>query len=268
MIELNEKDIKIFDMQSSKGNQLKWENDQHWYKADYIGYEGLSEYVVSELLKYSSLKDNEYVLYKTEQIKYRNQMFKGCVSQNFLEQGVRLITLERLFQLNGIQLYQTLYKFDNLVDRVSYLVNETIKFTGLKDFGKYMTKMMAMDALFLNEDRHMHNIAVLVNQNDEYMLCPYFDYGASLLSDITIDYPMDGDLIEYISHSKSKTVCSNFYEQLEVFENLYGVQISFNFDKNVIKKILENDINYSDEIKQRVFDILMIQISKYQYLFK
>ena len=63
MIELNEKDIKIFDMQSSKGNQLNWENNQNWYKADYIGYEGLSEYVVSELLlKYSSLKNNEFVL--------------------------------------------------------------------------------------------------------------------------------------------------------------------------------------------------------------
>ena len=52
---------------------------------------------------------------------------------------------------------------------------------------------------------------------------------------------MKGDLIEYISHSKSKTVCSDFYEQLEVFKNLYGVQIIFDFDKNVIEKILENE---------------------------
>lgn len=32
--------------QSSKGNQLKWENKGVWYKADYTGYEGLSEYLI------------------------------------------------------------------------------------------------------------------------------------------------------------------------------------------------------------------------------
>ena len=45
MIELFENDVKLFDRHSSKGNQLKWEKDGIWYKADYTGYEGLAEYV-------------------------------------------------------------------------------------------------------------------------------------------------------------------------------------------------------------------------------
>ena len=51
MVELFSRDIRDDGRQSSKGNQLKWETDGIWYKADYMGYEGLSEYVVSELLK-------------------------------------------------------------------------------------------------------------------------------------------------------------------------------------------------------------------------
>ena len=36
---------------TSKGDQLKWKIDDRWYKADYMGYEGLSEVLVSDLLQ-------------------------------------------------------------------------------------------------------------------------------------------------------------------------------------------------------------------------
>ena len=60
MIELFEQNIRTNDRQSSKGNQLKWESDGIWYKADYTGYEGLVEYMISHLLKKSSLAENEF----------------------------------------------------------------------------------------------------------------------------------------------------------------------------------------------------------------
>ncbi len=41
MVELFEQDEKQNKRRSSKGNQLKWENQGIWYKADYTGYEGL-----------------------------------------------------------------------------------------------------------------------------------------------------------------------------------------------------------------------------------
>ena len=72
MIELFEQNIKQNDRQSSKGNQLKWKNDDIWYKADHTGYEGLSEYVISHLLTKSSLEKKEFVLYNPIQIKYKN----------------------------------------------------------------------------------------------------------------------------------------------------------------------------------------------------
>ena len=57
-------------MHSSKGNQLKWENNGIWYKADHTGYEGLAEYAVSSLLGLSSLDKEEYAVYFPEQIRY------------------------------------------------------------------------------------------------------------------------------------------------------------------------------------------------------
>ena len=68
MIRLEEKDLRTAAHQSSKGNQLKWESEGVWYKADYTGYEGLAEYVVSKLLRYSNMEENDYILYETEEI--------------------------------------------------------------------------------------------------------------------------------------------------------------------------------------------------------
>ena len=44
-----EQNIRTNDRQSSKGNQLKWKSEGIWYKADYTGYEGLVEYMISHL---------------------------------------------------------------------------------------------------------------------------------------------------------------------------------------------------------------------------
>lgn len=54
MIELFEQNERKADRQSSKGNQLKWENNGIWYKADCTGYEGLAEYMMTgRLLRWS-----------------------------------------------------------------------------------------------------------------------------------------------------------------------------------------------------------------------
>lgn len=44
MVELFEQNIRTNTRQSSKGNQLKWENESIWYKADYTGYEEEESY--------------------------------------------------------------------------------------------------------------------------------------------------------------------------------------------------------------------------------
>lgn len=268
MVELYEQNLRGENRQSSKGNQLKWLQDGNWYKADYTGYEGLSEYVVSALLKMSDFSEDEYVLYETEDIRYGHYIFRGCKSRNFLPKGWQMITLERLFtQAYGQGLNRSIYRMTDHENRLRFLVDQVERITGLTEFGRYMCRQLTLDTFFLNEDRHTHNLAVLMDPAGRYHYCPFFDHGASLLADTTLDYPMNTDIDELMKTVKAKTFCEDFDEQLDIAEKLYGQQVHFAFSKKTVSDLLDAEDVYPEEIKTRVKEILFRQIRKYQYLF-
>lgn len=269
MIELFEGEICEQGRQSSKGNQLKWFSNGFWYKADYMGYEGLAERTVSTLLEKSSLREREYVRYVTEQISYHGQIFNGCRSRNFLEEGEQLITLERLFQNQyHVSLYQAIYRIPEVKDRVHFLVSQTEQITGLKDFGIYLNKMLTIDAMFLNEDRHTHNIAVILREDGSYRLCPFFDHGGSLLSDTRMDYPMEGELYGLMDKVQAKTVSPDFTEQLDAAEELYGSHLLFSFTRKDVQDAIEDEPYYPGEVKERVARVVLERMRALSYLMK
>ena len=271
MVELFEQDLKTNDRQSSKGNQLKWENNGIWYKSDYTGYEGLSEYVISHLLCYSNLNKNEFVIYNPVSIKYKSRIFNGASSYDFLNKGWEIITLERLFKnYYGESLHKAIWTIKEPKERLKFIVDSVERITGLKDFGKYMNKLLTIDNLFLNEDRHTHNIAVLMNDNKEFALCPIFDNGAGLLSDTTLDYPLSEDIYKLIDSVKSKTFSTSFEEQTEISEMLYGINIEFTFTKKDVDNLLNSKeaMIYSEEIRERVRKVIFEQMRKYPVYFK
>ena len=269
MVELFEQNIRTNTRQSSKGNQLKWENEGIWYKADYTGYEGLAEYVISHLLKLTNLNEGEYVLYEPEQIKYKRQIYNGVRSRAFIDEDWQIITLERLFKnVYNESLTSVLWHMSDVKERLVFLVNAIKNITGLNNWGEYICRLFTIDAFFLNEDRHMHNIAVLMNGKGEYKYCPVFDNGAGLLSDTTMDYPMEQDIYQMISEVKSKSVSQDFDEQLDVAENLYGQNLQFLFTKKNVSDIVNNADMYPPEERKRVELIIYSQMNKYQYLFR
>ena len=269
MIELFEKDLHTNKWQSSKGNQLKWETNGFWYKADYLGYEGLAEYIISHLLRKSSLKMREYVLYEPVEIRYKETVMKGSKSRNFLSGTWQVITLERLYESRYHRsLYKSLFSIPDHEKRLLFLISQITQLTGLKDFAQYITKLLTIDALFLNEDRHMHNIAVLMNGHGEFDYCPLFDFGASLLSDTRLDYPLGGDIYKYIGSSKSKTISFDFKEQLELAETLTGQMLWFDYTSKDIRNLLDQASIYNEQIRERVLRILLEQKRVYQYLFR
>lgn len=269
MVELFEQNIRTNTRQSSKGNQLKWENGSIWYKADYTGYEGLAEYVISHLLKLTNLNEGEYVLYEPEQIKYKRQIYNGVRSRAFIDEDWQIITLERLFKnVYNESLTSVLWHMSDVKERLEFLVNAIKNITGLNNWGEYICRLFTIDAFFLNEDRHMHNIAVLMNGKGEYKYCPVFDNGAGLLSDTTMDYPMEQDIYQMISEVKSKSVSQDFDEQLDVAENLYGQNLQFLFTKKNVSDIVNNADMYPPEERKRVELIIYSQMNKYKYLFR
>lgn len=269
MVELFEQDLQSVTRHSSKGNQLKWESNGVWYKADYIGYEGLSEYVISELLKLSSLKKDEFVEYEPIKIKYKDVIFRGVKSDNFLKDDWQIITLERLFKsYYGKSFHSAIYGISGYKERLEFLVSQVENITGLKRFGEYINKLFAIDAIFLNEDRHMHNIAVLMNGIEKFALCPIFDNGAGLLADTKMNYPMQGDLDVMMNNVKARNISTDFDEQLDASEELYGGHISFKFNKKDLAEIVEKAASvYEAEEVKRVEKIVMQQMRRYDYLF-
>lgn len=260
-VKLSEKDIIESASHSSKGNQPKWFVNGIWYKADHMGYEGLAEIVVSRLLKYTNATN--YIEYYPCKIEFEYHNRSGCFSYNFLEKGYELIPLERLHRLfNGIGLSEKLKQYDNAKDRIKYTVDFVEQVTHIKGFGEYLTTMLEIDALFLNEDRHTNNIAVIRNPDtNEFSLCPYFDQGLSLLSDLD-GFWLDSDVNKHIMRVTAKPF-GTFSLQVKAAQELFGKQLNANFTMNEVECILKDmEEYYNDEILDRVRVILKNQIGK------
>lgn len=250
---------------SSKGNQLKWRDGDDWYKADYLGYEALSEYVVSELLK----KSNAHaVAYELVPIKYEKKAFVGCRSKNFLPPNQELITLQKLYQIyQNASLSEVMAGMD-VEDRIRHVVDFVTETTGLKGFGQYITSLLEIDALFLNEDRHMNNIAVLFDrQKRTYGYCPIFDNGASLFSDTTMSFPLHQDVYQCLQDIEAKPFSRNFEEQVEAAESMYGVQLKFWFTARDVEEVVaQASVFYDRDVLDRVEQTMREQIRRYSYL--
>ena len=202
---INTKPMKMITDSSSKGNQPKRLADGLWYKADHMGYEGLSEIVISKLLAKTNIQN--YVMYLPTFIEYEGKKLVCCYSENFKKDNETIYTLEKLFRAyTGQSLAKALLDYPEVKDRIKFTVDFIEDHTNLENVGAYLTAMLELDAFFLNEDRHTNNIAFIRNDDtEEFSFCPYFDFGLALLSD-TNDYPIDADIYDCISMIPKKNM--------------------------------------------------------------
>lgn len=258
-IKLSEKEIIESANHSSKGNQPKWFVNDIWYKADHMGYEGLAEVVVSKLLAKTNITD--FVEYEPIKIEFGYHNRSGCYSKNFLKKGYELIPLERLHRLyKRIGLEKKLQEFYNAKDRIKYTVDFVENVTNIKNFGEYLTAMLEIDALFLNEDRHTNNIAIIRNPDtNEFSLCPYFDQGLSLLSDLD-GFWLDGDTEKHIMRVTAKPFGA-FKKQVTAAQELYRKQLEIDFSMRDVNLILDELREYyNSEIIKRVKYVIEKQL--------
>lgn len=141
-----------------------------------------------------------------------------------MKDGQSIITLSHLFSRQlGASLKDKLERLSSDKKRIRYLAEATAAYTGLKDFPQYLTLLFEVDALFLNDDRHLNNIAV-IEQNGKYRYCPIFDNGAGLLSN-TQFYPMDIDPKGLIKDIVARPFNTSFTRQMNSARSLYGRQL-------------------------------------------
>lgn len=220
-------------MTSSKGNQEKWfdKASDRWFKLDQFGYEALSEAIVSTLLEESNIESEtpfRFVRYRIEKINAHGHLRVGCSSKNFLEHGQSLTTISRLFSKNDIEpIKKRLEGLSSDKKRIAYLAEKTAEYTGLEYFPQYLTMLFEIDALFLNDDRHLNNIAV-IEQDGKYDYCPVFDNGAGLLSN-TQFYRMDIEPTALMKEVYARPFNTTFNRQRNTAESLYGKQLKIPF---------------------------------------
>lgn len=232
---------------SSRGNQEKWHSGGRWYKADLFGYEALSEVLVSSLLEESGIEQETnftFVRYKMEKICLHGRERTACSSENFLKEGQTLVTVNKLLTSElGKPLTSVLSKMKSNKKRIEYLAETTAKVTGLKEFPQYLTLLFEIDAVFLNDDRHLNNIAVLHGLNG-YEYCPIFDNGAALLSD-TRFAPMDIEPRALIKTVKARPFNTSFTRQRNTAIALYGSYLKMpELTKEYVAKKLEPLLEY------------------------
>lgn len=232
---------------SSKGNQEKWYDNDKWYKLDQFGYEGLSETLISELLEMSNIESEtgfEFVRYRMEEMNVHGRNRIGCSSANFFKNGHSIVTLAHLFNKHlGGSLKEELMKLPSDKQRIKYIAEKTAEFTGLEGFPQYLTLLFEIDSLFLNDDRHLNNIAVL-EQNGKYDYCPIFDNGAALLSNTQIAR-MDIAPKAFISQLRARPFNMSFTRQMNTARKLYGKQLKMPIlSRADIAKLLEELLIY------------------------
>lgn len=255
---------------SSKGNQEKWfdEKSNRWYKLDLFGYEALAETVVSALLKKSNVEEKGFQIteYQMEKLEVRKHQRTGCSSENFLQSGEELITIAHLLKKGvGTHYLKELEKQKNLQRKIAYIVEHVERLTGLDRFGEYLTLLFEVDMLFLNDDRHMNNIAV-IRQEDGFRYCPLFDFGAGLLSN-TREYPLDVTPSGLIRNVVARPFHCGFTRQVHVAQALYGKQLEWSFtEKDVAAVFTEIEqyypMVYVVEFRERVETCIKTQQKK------
>lgn len=283
-IEMRQDNILTGIGHSSKGNQLKWKQDGYWYKADQFGYESLSEVVTSRLLEMSNIEG--ITCYDPTVITYKENVFRGCCSQDFRKPQELLVPIERLFKnYTSIGLAKQIARIADVKERMKYVDEIVCNVTGIEDFGVYLTKILEMDAFFLNEDRHTNNISLLYDKDeDKYHLCPFYDMGLALFADTRGDFPLHMDYFECRDKIIAKPFSRDFDEQMDVANELYGCHLKFNISANRVADVVqelkeeyllsEEDIaegrvdGYTQQEFKRVEDTLRYQVSKYKYMFQ
>ncbi|MBQ6553901.1 MAG: hypothetical protein IJR45_06625 [Firmicutes bacterium] len=245
---------------SSKGNQQKFFIDNTWYKIDFLGYEALSEAVISRILSANGIDCAKYDITLAE---YNGVEQIACKSKNFLKPADDLVSLKRMFEFGDFDKK----RFERLstAEKIQYTANYASLITkiGADEIIGYLHILLFVDAVFLNEDRHFANINfVFDNDEKKWKTAPIFDNGAGLLSDTKIEYPLDGKTLRMAEKVKAKPFSADFEKQLAAVRTLDGADMEMKADLAAIFDFIDKT-PYSAAIKERVKILLEFQTKKY-----
>ena len=180
---------------TSRGNQEKWFDAEKnlWYKVDDGCFEALAEAVSSEVLRNFTnavqLPGISVANYWVDTAEVHGLKRVVSVSENFKREDESLITANTILKNSlGTGYLEEFNRRTSLKERIRLLVDAMGEATRMQNMGAYLTTLFEVDALFLNQDRHLNNIA-LIRDKFGYKPCPIFDCGDSFLLDFALYSP-------------------------------------------------------------------------------
>lgn len=249
---------------SSKGNQEKWYDaaSDHWYKLDTGAFEARSETIASVVLTHSNLSDLGFssVPYQIEKVRIHGREQIACVSPIFLHPSEEIVSLAHLLKTEpGVDYQRIFHSRSSIPLRMQTLVEQVEQITGLTRFGAYLTLLFEYDALILNDDRHLNNIAVLYTPTG-YRYCPLFDHGAGFLLDPAA-YAFDIETNALVKQAIAKPFRCKFYTQVNVARKLYSPQLKLSLTSSEIQDAVQQAVAhypalYHAVLRDRVMNVL------------
>lgn len=187
----------------------------------------------------------------------------ACVRLNFLHPGEEIVILVHLLKAElGADYQRIFHSRSSIPSRMQTLLEQVEQITGLTQFGAYLTLLFEYDALILNDDRHLNNIAVLYTPTD-YRYYPLFDHSAGFLLD-PVAYSFDIDTNALIKQTIAKPFRCKSYTQVNVARKLYGTQLKLSLTVSEIQDAVQQTIVhypalYHAVLRDRVMDVLYRQ---------
>lgn len=229
---------------SSRGTQPKYYANKVWFKANSLGYEDDAECLSSIVLRHSNARD--YVTYKKCLINNRH----GCMSKDFLGRDEAFISFSKLYSsVTGRELAEELITLDGPSERIEF-VKDFIETNYHLDVSEYLSKILTLDMLTVNVDRHLNNLGIIIKADGRARLAPIFDNGGALLSDM--DRFCNPDFKEDIEKATGYPFSAN----LEYQASCAGMGLKIDYAG--LLSVLEE---YTD---CKAKDVLLYQLAKYR----
>ncbi|MFM9282387.1 HipA domain-containing protein [Paenibacillus jiagnxiensis] len=218
----------------------------------------MAEWLAYQMLALSNVPKELQVPYHLAELVLPNdERSAGCYSEDFLQPGERLVTLQRLMNA-ALVTQEDLFSSYGVEGRIRSTLEFIKENTGLSWLEEYFSILLAFDAFILNEDRHFNNIAFIQTADGGWRHCPLFDHGLSFLSD-TNDYPLRYSVKSNVMSVNAKPFSNDFLQQARVLKDVYPLK----FDADGIFLLLEEN----REQLGRVYDVVKLQIERYPWLF-
>lgn len=256
---INRNSYFAFANNAVEGSQLKRVKGNRFYKIDKYGYESLAEALVSDLEGY--IEDLPHVDYYHELKTINGVKRQVCWSENcigadegettFYDVLVKCGVWGRLQDCNGM-------------DAVNLIVDTMDKYMKGKSCREYLSKLIFLDAITLNPDRHLRNMSIIQDSDGDRRFMPVWDNGLCLLAN-TRDYPLSTDWKSAMYLVYSQPFHSDYIRQCSYFRDCDKLRIKYKdfMEKlDVIESDLDSYLYYGNDVFKRMCRVLRFRLRK------